>query len=152
LTGTSAFGGGRVATARLVHFDYPLEALQDLRDEVEDEILKEAVVIGDFIVFETLIARKPRIQVARVIRIFEVGDQLEVLPYLVPAGDRYGPWTRRPWHPEEEKVIIARPEVLCVISLQERALTAGSLEKLAACGVNIDSHNRDQKALPARTV
>ena len=84
-----------------------------MRDEVEDDLVQIVDVIGDFVVFETLITRKPRTQVVRITRIFEVGEQLEVLPYLVPAGERYGPWTRRPWHPEENKVIIAKPEVLC---------------------------------------
>ena len=42
-------------------------------------------------------------------------------------------------------------EVLSVIDLVDRALTAGSPEKLEAIGVTVSGKIRDEKLLPGRT-
>ena len=139
-----------MSTSRLVHYNFPVEALLDLQDEIVDAP-REPLAVGDYIVMETLVGRKPRVKVSKIIRIFEVGDQLEVLPHEVPAGERFGPWSRRPWHPEAASTVIPRNEALCAVDLIDRALTNGSLEKLEALGIQISAVARDDKTLPART-
>jgi hypothetical protein len=39
---------------------------------------------------------------------------------------------------------------LCTVDLRDRALTAGSLEKLETFGIQISAVQRDDKTLPAR--
>ena len=47
--------------------------------------------------------------------------------------------------------VIPSAEVLSVVDLVDRALTAGSLEKLEALGVTVSGKIRDEKLLPGRT-
>lgn len=149
LTGSAILNGTRVSTSRLVHYNFPVEALYDLQDEIIDAPA-EPLAVGDFVAVELKVNRIQRIKVAKIQRIFEVGDQLEVLPHEVPPGDRFGPWSRRPWHPEAATIVVPRNEVLCTVDLRDRALTPGSLEKLEALGVQVSAVLRDDKTLPPR--
>ena len=80
-----------------------------------------------------------------------MGSQVEVDLYEVAAGERYGPWSRRPWTPVGKAVVIPKSEVLCHVDLHEHALTAGALERLEALGVIASGKIRDEKILPGRT-
>jgi hypothetical protein len=71
--------------------------------------------------------------------------------YEVAAGERDGPWLRRPWTPIGRTVVVPQNEVLCHVDLHEHALTAGSLERLEALGVIASGKIRDEKLLPGRT-
>ena len=129
LTGAAYLNGQMVSMMRLVHFNYPVEAL----DERFEEIVAAApqlIAFHDMVAVELRAAR--RVQIARVIRVFDVGLQLEVDLYEIPTGDRYGPWAHRPWLPVGRTAVIPQAEVLCVVDLVDKALTAGSLEKLEA--------------------
>ena len=88
---------------------------------------------------------------AKIIRLFEVGGQAELDLYEVPSGERFGPWLRRPWFPLGKLVVVPRAEILCTVDLVDRALTAGSLEKLEALGIRVSGQFHDEKLLPGRT-
>jgi hypothetical protein len=75
LPGASYLGGQRVSTMRLVHFHYPFEALGDHFDEAA-EAPALPLAAHDFVCIE--LRSQKRIQVCKVIRVFEVGGQLEV--------------------------------------------------------------------------
>jgi hypothetical protein len=148
LSGAPYLGGQRVSTMRLVLFQYPVDALEDHFEEAVDSVAVP-VTVHDFVAVE--LRGSKRVQIAKVNRVFEVGAQLEVDLYEVPAGERYGPWSRRPWLPVGRVAVIPRAEVLSVVDLVDRALTAGSLEKLEALGVTVSGKIRDEKLLPGRT-
>jgi hypothetical protein len=133
---------------RLVHFNYPVEALADhFEDTVDTPSLP--MTVHDMIAVE--LRGSKRVQIAKVVRVFEVGSQVEVDLYEVAAGERYGPWLRRPWTPIGKAVVVPKNEVLCHVDLHEHALTAGSLERLEALGVIASGKIRDEKLLPGRT-
>ncbi|CAE8641641.1 unnamed protein product, partial [Polarella glacialis] len=124
--------------------------LQAGLDDVVADNQNLEIKLDDMVVVEYTAAGRTRVWVARVLRLFAVGDQLEVHLYEVPVGERFGPWTRRPWKPLEGKIeFVSRSDVLCVAELGDSALTAASCELLAALGVFQDQPRGD-KSMPGR--
>ena len=148
LSGASYLGGQRVSTMRLVLFQYPLDALGDHFEELA-ETPTLPLTAGDHVALE--LKSQKRVQVGKIVRLFEVGGQAELDFFEVPAGERYGPWLRRPWFPLGKLVVVPRAEILCTVDLADRALTAGSLEKLEALGIRVSGQFHDEKLLPGRT-
>ena len=143
LTGEAACRGVRVATARLIKYDFPQEwAAIDLQ---EDMAPQHEVAVGTLVAVRSAIGRNaPRVHVGRVERFFPAQNQLEVTLFEVPRGSRLGPWTRRPWTVKLDlhtraviKQVFAMDEVLAVVELIEGALTQRSLELLSAVGVDV---------------
>jgi len=153
LTGEAIYRGARVATSRLVKFEFPQDwAAVDLE---EDAAKTHDIHVGSFVCVRTSVGRAaPRVHVGRVERFFQAQDQLEVTLFEVPRGSRLGPWTRRPWEVKLNtagaviKQVFAVPEVLCVVELQDSALTTRSLELLAAKGVEVSPVPTLDAALP----
>ena len=116
---------------RLVHFNYPVEALDEHFEEVV-EAAPQHIAFHDMVAVELRAAK--RVQIAKVIRVFDVGLQLEVDLYEIPTGERCGPWARRPLLPVGCIAVLPQAEVLCVVDMVDKALIAGSLEKLEAFG------------------
>ena len=145
LSGASYLGGQRVSTMRLVSFLYPVDALGDHFEELADAPALP-LTAGDHVALE--LKNQKRIQVAKIIRLFEVGGQAELDLYEVPSGERFGPWLRRPWFPLGKMVVVPRSEILCTVDLADRALTSGSLEKLEAFGIQLSGQFRDDRMLP----
>ncbi|CAE8623312.1 unnamed protein product, partial [Polarella glacialis] len=142
--------GQRISVSRLVSFNSPKNWLQEGLDDVVADNQKLEIKLDDMVVVEYTAAGRTRVWVARVLRLFAVGDQLEVHLYEVPVGERFGPWTRRPWKPLEGKIeLVSRSDVLCVAELRDSALTAASCELLAALGVFQDQPRGD-KSMPGR--
>lgn len=137
LTGEAIMQGRRVNIDRLVRFKFPPEWVQvDLQEDSENTELSYQV--GDFVVY-----KRPsgRLHVGCITRSFSVGQQLEVSAYEVPARERFGPWSRRPWTPLEasgggpQLDIISVVDVVLKAALQERALSQRTLEQLLAAGI-----------------
>ena len=148
LTGQSAFSGDRVAIERLARFNFPVEwATEDLK---EDQIRsRDPLAPGDFVA--ALFGR--RVHVCRIERL--LGDtQLEVVRFEIPHGQRYGPWTRRPWRAtighagEAGKEVIPTADVLIHVELSDEALTVRSLERLAAAGLDLTGVPHLEASLP----
>ena len=145
LTGEAVYKGQRVSTARLIKFGFPQEwAAVDL---VEDSARSHELHIGSLVCVRSAIGRNSaRVHVGRVERFFPAQETLEVVLYEVPRGSRLGPWTRRPWEVKRDlntgsivKQVFHNNEILACVELQAGALTARSLELLAAAGVDISS-------------
>jgi hypothetical protein len=140
-------GGQRISNARLVLFDFPkqwiLEGTEDSAVTAKTEFKRDC-----WIAVETVLGGRSRVFVARVLKVFEVGAQLEVALHTVPQGQRYGPWIRRPWEPSETK-IVSTSEVLCFVELEHKALTASSLESLSKAGVSM-TQPLLEKSFPGR--
>ena len=71
---------------------------------------------------------------------------------------RSGPWQRRRWDllsdadGRVKKELLPESEILCEVSLQEKALTTESLERLAAFGVDVGTQPHRDRSLPPRRV
>ena len=94
-----------------------------------------------------------RVHVCRIERL--LGDtQLEVVKFEIPHGQRYGPWTRRPWRAtighagEAGKEVIPTADVLIHVELSDEALTVRSLERLAAAGLDLTGVPHLEASLP----
>ncbi len=93
---------------------------------------------------------KRRVSVAKVERVFAVGEQVEVKLYEVPLGSRFGPWHRRVWTPTElANEILPFSDIITVAELEHGALSLRTLELLAASGVSVGSVGKE-KSLPGR--
>jgi hypothetical protein len=147
LTEQAYLNGQFVSTGRLVHFNFPKAHLLDDAEEVAEAAKKVELKIDMTVAVEIEIQARSRVLVAKIKRIFEVGDQLAVDLYTVPLGQRFGPWERRPWELLETKQI-SRSEVICQVELVNRALSGESLERMAALGINIAQPLADM-SLPA---
>ena len=93
--------GKRISTARIIRFHFPAEHLEADQKELEESIARPFEVKVDDLIAVELHKKDSNIFVARVKRVFEVGSQLECRVFEVAAGQRYGPWERRPWTPTE---------------------------------------------------
>ena len=91
-----------MSTTRLVLFQYPLAALQEHFEETADATVVP-VAVHDFVAIE--LKNLKRVQVAKVLRVFEVGQQVEVNIFETPSGRRYRPWGP-PWHSLGKHVVI----------------------------------------------
>ena len=97
-----------------------------------------------------------RTHVARVVRTFPANDMLEVEMMEVDSAERYGPWNRRKWKLSTDPVgaplkeIIPKNEVLCVVTLQDGALSDRSCEDLALLNVPVAAVPHRDKTLPGR--
>jgi len=117
LTGQCAFSGDRVAIERLARFEFPVEwATEDLKD---DQVRSRAPLApGDYVAARM----RSRVHVCRIERLLGA-TQLEVVKFEVPRGQRYGPWTRRPWRAiighagEAGKEVIPESDVLVHVEL-----------------------------------
>ena len=143
LTGESSCHGNRIATARLIRYDFPQEwAAVDLQEDIAP---KFAVVVGAMVAVRSSIGRNaPRVHVGRIERLFPAQDQMEVVLFEIPRGSRLGPWTRRPWSVKLDPVtnavikqVYASNEVVAPVELKDCALTQRSLELLSAAGVDV---------------
>ena len=99
LTGFSFQGGKYVGTSRLAVFNFPTHWLQEDQEELFEAQAHQELEPKDFVAIDVVISGRSSVHVARVMRFFEVGDQIEVQLHAVPAGSRFGPWERRPWKP-----------------------------------------------------
>ena len=143
LTGESIYYGSRIATARLIKYDFPQEwAKLDLQEDMKPEF---DVKVGSFVAVRSSLGRNaPRVHVGRIERVFLAQKQFEVTLFEIPLGSRLGPWTRRPWAVKLDRVtqavikqIFAYGEILSPVELQHGALTTRSLELLSAVGVDV---------------
>ena len=146
LSGELLNSGRRVAISRLVRYSFPPHfAKQDLRDENIDT---ESYAVGEYIAVDVssqIVGKSRRVSVARILRVFDIGDQLEILLFEVPSGERFGPWSRRPWCPLDVAAEqIPFSDVLCKVSLENGVLTTDSLDKLAHRGVKLSSFGREK--------
>ena len=145
LTRAPAFQGRPVASSRMVRFDFPADYLAEGSVPTPQV---DSLRPGDMIVTARCQGKRSWVQVAKVDSIYEVGDQLGVMWYEVPQGQRFGPWRRRPWQPApisgQPSDIIARSEVLLKVELQNDALTADALVTLASFGVATAEPTRDK--------
>mgnify|MGYP001325550184 FL=1 len=148
LSGAAYLGGQRVSTMRLVLFQYPVDALGDHFEELSENP-SLPLSAGDHVALE--LKSQKRVQVGKIVRLFDVGGQAELDLLEVPAGERFGPWLRRPWFPVGKLVVVPRAEILCTVDLADRALTSGSLEKLETFGIKVSGQFRDDRMLPGRT-
>lgn len=149
LSGDPVFNGRRVATSRLVRFPFPPEwAQHDLREDVDAHVTFK---VGDMVVVEHALGNNKRCSVARVERVFNTGAQAEVKLFEVALGDRFGPWTRRKWMPVDGPYeVVAFVDIVCAAELEHSALSARTLELLAAAGVPL--HIAKSKSLPQRVL
>jgi hypothetical protein len=128
VTGESVMNGKRVGVGRLICFAYPPQCL-----EVDAEVNVPSIsyALGDSVIihFET------RLHVAKIVKVYEVGEQCEVQVFEVPSGERYGPWNRRPLHPRDAApIVIAMSDVIQKVPFTGKALTSRSIDKLATAG------------------
>ena len=143
LSGELLNSGRNVSISRLVRYSFPPHfAKQDLREE---NTVTESLTIGDYVAVDTALGGKARrVSVARILRYFDTGDQLEILMFEVPSGERHGPWSRRPWCPLDvaaEQVPLS--DVLCKVIIENGVLTTNSLDKLQHNGVQLSSFGRE---------
>ena len=99
--------------------------------------------------------RRPRVYIARIERVHASSDLYDCQILIVPKDQRYGPWSRRPWHPWVDGVVsrrqlIAHASVITTVELtNEHALTEGILEKLAAARVPLGTMPHQEMSLPS---
>jgi hypothetical protein len=121
----------------------------------EDAEASETFSTGDFVAVELPVGPTVCVFVGKVLRVFTVGSQLELLVREVPYKERYGPWTRRPWIPQINnqgdpvREHVHFHDVLAKITLENGALSVRSLEIPAARGVPTSEPTKD-RTLPAR--
>ena len=154
LTGEAAMHGARIATSRLIKYDFPQDwASNDLK---EDMAKAHDFQVGSLVCVKSSVGRNhPRVFVGRVERFFPAQNQVEVTLFEVPRGARLGPWTRRPWEVmlgkdnEVVKQVFHEDELLAVVELAHGALTQRSLELLQAAGVEVSPVPTLDASLPA---
>lgn len=70
--------------------------------------------------------------------------------FEVPPGERFGPWSRRPWRPVEvANEQIPYSDIIMKVKVTEGVLTTDSLDGLAHKGVNVHTGGKE-KLFPAR--
>jgi hypothetical protein len=149
LAGTPAFGGQRVSADRCKKFAFPLEwAHIDLTEDRGDGI---GFRDGDMVALRW----HNRVHVSRVDRVFTGNTQVEVTVYEIAQGDRFGPWSRRPWKVKTTeatgapvKEVVEAHDIIIRVDLQQGALSQHSLEKLAAAGLDLSGVPRLEATLP----
>ena len=94
--------------------------------------------------------------IARVERVHFASDLYDCQILVVPKDQRYGPWSRRPWHPwvdgaVSRRELVAHSSAITTVELTtENALTEASLEKLIAARVPLGSMPHQEMSLPSR--
>ncbi len=92
LTGGPASGGQRVATGRLIAFDFPSSwARERFAKETETRQLMVGTCVAAEVASGTGGPRRDRA--------FAAGGSARVMVLEVPHDLRFGPWERRPWQP-----------------------------------------------------
>ena len=90
-------------------------------------------------------------------RVFQGQEQAEVTLYWVPPGKRSGPWQARTWYPWADELgavrreVVTQDEFVCIVQLQNDALTPESLEQLTLHGINASATPHRDSSLPPRS-
>ena len=91
-------------------------------------------------------------------RVFWADQQFHCTLFHVPGPERFGPWTRRRWEVMRDRVsgavkqeVFGVSSFVCVVELENGALTVASLERLAAAGVGVGAMPTLEATLPGRT-
>jgi hypothetical protein len=135
-----AMHGARVSAGRLIKFAYPGEWLEEDPSALAENA---SLRVGAYYAVRAVTKTQVRVYVGRLERIFEAQEQFEMLVHEIVAGERFGPWERRPWSVKTDKrgavlnEIVARSEVLIEVILHNKALSQSSLEQLRALGVEV---------------
>ena len=153
LSGELYLHGRAVAVSRLVRFKYPSDWVNEVGPAAPQQHEINQFRLGDHVAIEPH-AHKGRVHIALVDTVYQDQGLLEVHLMHVPPDSRFGPWQRRPWtfwptkegHPKVEVVPVS--EVLCKVTLQERALDLASLTTLAHLGVDVGSTPHRDRSLP----
>ena len=136
VTGEPAFAGDRVAVARCAVFAFPSEAIAL---PIEFGLHPDHLTVGRLVVVDVKgQARKRDIRVAR-IAAEPVDGQITLELYVVPVGERHGPWGGRRWATESYGVeTLPAACVLCYADLSaDRAFTDRCMEALRLTGVTL---------------
>ena len=146
--------GKPVSVARLVKYSFPADHSLPLTEQVDvsgaDKLA--SLRLGSMVAVNF----EGRVHVAKVDRILPEDESIVVVIYEVPRDNRFGPWSRRIWSPlvrksETVKELIYMKDVLTLVTLTENALSADSLEALAALGIGaFGATEHREKALGGR--
>ena len=145
-----------VTVDRLVRFSFPGQyATPDPGDLVT--LLDRLHSVGTHLAVELVIEyRRPRIYIALVERVYATSSMYDCQLLIVPKEQRFGPWSRRPWHPWVDGIVsrrelISHSSVITAVELNgEQALTEGSLERLVAARVPLGVAPHQEMTLPPR--
>ena len=154
LSGEPALQGKPVALSRLLKFHFPASWAGPEHQDIEvNKCIISELKVGCFVCVSPRTSTFSRIYVSRVERTFPGQDMAEVTLYWVPPGNRCGPWQARVWEVWQDKGVVKKEvvganEILCIVQLQNGALTPSSLEALAVCGVPTAQQPRLDSTLP----
>ena len=144
--------GIRISLARLIAYKYPPNCVLEDNGEPVNTLQIDSLRPGNLLAVE----RHGRVFICRVIRTFVANAMVEVNMMSVPLTDRFGPWNRRRWDitvdaqgaPQIE--VVPQSECLCLVELNEGALSDASLEELALLGVPVGVLPHRDKTIPGR--
>ena len=157
LTNEPILDGKPLSVARLIRFEFPQEWAGAEAVELDNDTSQLSKVRrGDFVCVAPRTSQYHRTYVAHVERVFQGQQQLEVTLYWVPPAERCGPWKARRWQiwsdeaGNPRKEIITCEEFICIVTLQNNALTHDSLEALTLHGILASGTPHRDASLPAR--